>query len=279
MTDKYDQLFQAWRLEKENEELQQLPDHFLAEMDDYTITLNKSNLEGISLKEKITKQESDQANKMLKGLTKLRLVKIVKAELELTPINAAHLTTGEKRLHANLRQLLSDYTNRALQQQTDPIPIKQKPRSILTSEKKEKNYMVLRFIKPLPAIMGTDLKAYGPFKAEDVASIPHENALNLIRRGIAKEVKLPNPRALKRCTPIKSEAPTVCFWLSFMESVGAKIACARSTPRVPVFGAPVVVPSGTSAAQFAPLTAGFGTQFTGGPMPNAAAPNTAKASS
>ena len=50
--------------------------------------------------------------------------------------------------------------------------------------------MVLRFLKPLPAIMGIDLKAYGPFDAEDVASIPRENALNLIRRGIAKEVEI-----------------------------------------------------------------------------------------
>jgi DNA replication factor GINS len=190
MTNKFHQLLQAWRREKENEELQKIPDHFIAEMDHYTIALNKSNLEGSSLKEKITKQESDQANKMLKSLTKLRLAKIVNAELERLPINATNLTPREKHLHANLRQLLSDYTYRDLEHQTEPIQVKQKPQSILTSEQREKNYVVLRFIKPLPAIMGIDLKAYGPFKAEDVASLPRENALNLIRRGLAKEVKI-----------------------------------------------------------------------------------------
>jgi DNA replication factor GINS len=190
MTDRYHQLLQAWRREKENEELQQIPDHFLTEMDNYTLILNKSILEGTSLKERITKQESDQATKMLNDLTKLRLAKIVKSELERLPINATHLTPKEKHLHANFRQLLSDYTQRAPYQQTTSIPIKQEPSSILKPEQREKNYMVLRFLKPLPAIMGTDLKAYGPFKAEDVASVPQENALNLIRRGIAKEVKI-----------------------------------------------------------------------------------------
>jgi DNA replication initiation complex subunit (GINS family) len=38
--------------------------------------------------------------------------------------------------------------------------------------------------------MGIDMRAYGPFNKEDVASIPRQNALNLIRRGIAKPVDI-----------------------------------------------------------------------------------------
>jgi DNA replication initiation complex subunit (GINS family) len=37
--------------------------------------------------------------------------------------------------------------------------------------------------------MGTDMKTYGPFAAEDVASLPAQNAENLIRKGIAQEVE------------------------------------------------------------------------------------------
>jgi DNA replication initiation complex subunit (GINS family) len=37
--------------------------------------------------------------------------------------------------------------------------------------------------------MGVDMKTYGPFKAEDVASLPAQNADNLIRKGIAKLVE------------------------------------------------------------------------------------------
>ena len=38
--------------------------------------------------------------------------------------------------------------------------------------------------------MGVDMMTYGPFKAEDVASLPAPNAENLIRKGIAKEVEI-----------------------------------------------------------------------------------------
>ena len=50
---------------------------------------------------------------------------------------------------------------------------------------------VVRFLQAVPAIMGIDMKTYGPFKPEDVVSLPVENAENLIRRGIAKEVEIP----------------------------------------------------------------------------------------
>jgi DNA replication initiation complex subunit (GINS family) len=49
---------------------------------------------------------------------------------------------------------------------------------------------VVRFLQAVPAIMGIDMKSYGPFEPEDVASIPAENAENLIRRGIAKGVEI-----------------------------------------------------------------------------------------
>ncbi len=51
-------------------------------------------------------------------------------------------------------------------------------------------YKVLRFLKPVPAIMGVDMKTYGPFNPEDVASLPEENAENLIRRGFAMVVEI-----------------------------------------------------------------------------------------
>ena len=43
----------------------------------------------------------------------------------------------------------------------------------------------LRFVKNIPAIMGADLKSYGPFIVEDVASLPVENARMLVKQGLA----------------------------------------------------------------------------------------------
>src|SRR2546428_3544896 len=39
--------------------------------------------------------------------------------------------------------------------------------------------IVIRFLKPIDQIIGSDLQKYGPFDAEDVATLPFENALAL----------------------------------------------------------------------------------------------------
>jgi DNA replication initiation complex subunit (GINS family) len=43
----------------------------------------------------------------------------------------------------------------------------------------------VRFLKNIPAIMGADMKSYGPFVAEDVASLPPQNAQILVKQGLA----------------------------------------------------------------------------------------------
>ena len=49
--------------------------------------------------------------------------------------------------------------------------------------------VVLRFLQDIPAIIGSDMKTYGPFLAEDVGSLPDENAKILVRQGLAKLVE------------------------------------------------------------------------------------------
>jgi len=48
--------------------------------------------------------------------------------------------------------------------------------------------VVVRFLKPIDKIMGTDLHTYGPFEAEDVATLPFENASALIGKKIAMKI-------------------------------------------------------------------------------------------
>ncbi|MDI6690628.1 MAG: hypothetical protein QME50_02025, partial [Candidatus Bathyarchaeota archaeon] len=55
---------------------------------------------------------------------------------------------------------------------------------------KEHKVVVLRFIKDVPAIIGSDMKTYGPFKSEDIASLPAENAKILIKQGLAEKVEV-----------------------------------------------------------------------------------------
>jgi len=46
--------------------------------------------------------------------------------------------------------------------------------------------MEIRFLKDTPAIVGTDFKTYGPFKKDDIAALPSENAKIFIKVGIAE---------------------------------------------------------------------------------------------
>jgi len=48
--------------------------------------------------------------------------------------------------------------------------------------------IVVRFLKPIDRIVGSDLEKYGPFEAEDVATIPFENATSLIGKKIAVKI-------------------------------------------------------------------------------------------
>jgi DNA replication initiation complex subunit (GINS family) len=50
--------------------------------------------------------------------------------------------------------------------------------------------MTLRFAKSTPTIIGLDMKTYGPFMVEDVASLPVENAKILIKQGLAVLVEV-----------------------------------------------------------------------------------------
>ena len=55
-------------------------------------------------------------------------------------------------------------------------------------EETAKGRIKIRLVQPLPAIICTDLRHYGPFKKGDVVEIPQENAKILIRHGMAEEV-------------------------------------------------------------------------------------------
>jgi DNA replication factor GINS len=45
-------------------------------------------------------------------------------------------------------------------------------------------------MKDVPAIVGVDLKTYGPFKVEDVGSLPAENAKTLIKQGLTQKINI-----------------------------------------------------------------------------------------
>jgi DNA replication factor GINS len=49
--------------------------------------------------------------------------------------------------------------------------------------------IIVRFVKPMEKFIGVDMEGYGPFRQEDIAVIPFENARSLIENNHAIEVQ------------------------------------------------------------------------------------------
>jgi DNA replication factor GINS len=60
--------------------------------------------------------------------------------------------------------------------------------SLVQNHKTKK--VVIRFLTDVDEIIGADLEKYGPFKSEDIATIPYENAQALIIKNVATKVHL-----------------------------------------------------------------------------------------
>lgn len=197
MRTRYTRLHEAWDKETKNEVLQNIPDNFLHEMKEYVQQLNKTTASTDTLSGSLTTTERRYANQMLKELNEIRLNKIIKSEVNGLPLDAQAMTPEEQKLHSNLRQLLTGYRQGAElptpKPQPEPKPRPKPERKAPTPppkiEEKDTELVLVRFLQPLPAIMGVDMKAYGPFQPEELANIPRQNAENLINRGVAKAVQ------------------------------------------------------------------------------------------
>jgi DNA replication factor GINS len=205
MTDEYRILYDSWKKEKQRTDIQPLPEGFYSVMTSYSTLLREQNrtADKSTVMGKLVEKEHDYVDKMLQDLNRLRLYKLVTAEFNGTPVEPLNLTAEEKHLQVDLRRLLAAHTQGMKQSlygrepkaeapqmaappQVTPRPAPPPPVHHIETGGPLK---VVRFTQSLPAIMGTDMKTYGPFKAEDVASLPAPNADNLIRKGIAKLVE------------------------------------------------------------------------------------------
>ncbi|MGA8855917.1 MAG: hypothetical protein WB643_02000, partial [Candidatus Bathyarchaeia archaeon] len=120
--------------------------------------------------------EKDVAKRLLDEIKQTRLHKIVNAARDGSEISTNDLTDEERRLVEHFNESLSNYKEHDTPKQGDSLPEDQTELS------------VVRFLDNVPEIVGVDLKIYGPYKKEDVGSLPNQNAQALIKQGLAKEI-------------------------------------------------------------------------------------------
>jgi DNA replication initiation complex subunit (GINS family) len=93
------------------------------------------------------------------------------------------LTVEEEKLYGEIASSIESYQNflkGVLSGNSSAVKVEAK-------EKPKKR--VLRFLREVPSIIGADMKPYGPFKPEDIASVPVENAKMLVKQGLAVEIE------------------------------------------------------------------------------------------
>jgi len=118
----------------------------------------------------------------MEELAKLRFKKIVERTTSSRPVEKEALTAEEERILLGMKPSIESFQSF----------LKEFLRGKITrvEGKSELSKRVLvRFLKEVPAIVGADLKVYGPFLAEDVVTLPTENAKVLVKHGVAMEIE------------------------------------------------------------------------------------------
>ena len=184
----YNKLYSIWKNEKTTKDLQPLPSSFYEELREYVSLIKReiALVDENSVKASLLKVEKKNIEYLITDLLESRYLKYVETIKIGDIINPDVIVEEESEINSSL--LLS---RRSLKQLLSNIFEGHEPRLEVKIKKEEKPKRILvRFLQSVPAIVGTDLKLYGPFKIEDVATLPVENAEIFIKRGIAEQVRL-----------------------------------------------------------------------------------------
>jgi len=164
--------------ETENDLIQEINPDFYRNLSDFIGDLKKQEFDGVE--SKIKETIIDTATELTSLLINIRLDKISKSD----NIDFKNLLDEEKFI-LDAEEEQRERTEMIL---SATINGKSKFLESISQNHKTKT-VVIRFLKEVDEIIGADLEKYGPFKTEDVATIPYENAQALIAKNIATKVR------------------------------------------------------------------------------------------
>jgi len=179
----YRELYEIWRRELSDSRLQVLPKGFYLELTQYVrrILSNMRMLDESTEKAKLLEREWKNVQKMVKELLNSRFSKLLAGIFYRKPLDEEALTEEERKIYSkidSLKGIIDGFIKDVLEGRCE-----------IEEKLKERKYILIRFVKDVPAIVGSDMKTYGPFKPEDLATLPVENARILIKQGAAVEVE------------------------------------------------------------------------------------------
>jgi DNA replication factor GINS len=179
----YNELYDAWKRELQNRELEKLPSDFYSKVAEYVKRLREETrmLDKRTVKANLLKKEVQNSRHMVRELVQSRYRKIIKILAEGGKVPSDVLTPEEDGIFkatSPVAEMYQGFTRNILRGQLPKVEVAQ-----------EHKRVPLRFLKDVPSIIGADMKTYGPFKVEDVASLPVENAKILSKQGLAEMIE------------------------------------------------------------------------------------------
>jgi DNA replication factor GINS len=163
--------------EIEDDSISEIDPNFYRNLADFIGNLQKQEFDGVENKIKDTMVE--MVTELTSLLIEIRVDKISKN----SDLKISHLLDEEK----FILDSQEDQKERIEMIVSATINGKSKFLESLAQNHKTKK-IVIRFLNEVDEIIGADLEKYGPFKTEDIATIPYENAQALIAKNIATKV-------------------------------------------------------------------------------------------
>ncbi|WP_455364387.1 DNA replication complex subunit Gins51 [[Eubacterium] cellulosolvens] len=176
----YHKILKVWRSEKTNQQIQPLDTDFYNDLKHYISQLeqdlNRPNIS--SLNHRLLTIEIQNVKRLANEIIRTRLTKMVhdiQNGIQLTP---DQIPDEEHKIIQNLNTITE-------------IKDRLKDFTVITQHKakNQKKKKLIRMLQPLKKVVCIDMKAYGPFEAEDVVTLPEENANILIEKGLAVGVE------------------------------------------------------------------------------------------
>lgn len=163
--------------ETESDSILELEPGFYRNLSDFLGNLKKQEFDGIE--SKIKQSLIDMTSELTSLLLTIRLEKTIKSD----GIDFTNLLDEEKFI-LDTEEQKRERTEMIL---SATINGKSKFLESISQNHKTKT-IVLRFLQNVDEIVGADLQKYGPFKPEDIATLPYENAQALITKKVATKI-------------------------------------------------------------------------------------------
>lgn len=164
--------------ETENDSIQELDPELYISISNFVGNLKSEGYDGVEGKVK------DHLVTMFSELTSLLLKIRVEKAIKLTDSSNSNLLDEEKYIldsEEEKQERMDIILSSTLNGKSKFL------NSVATKHKTKST--VVRFLKEADQMIGADLAKYGPYKVEDVATIPYENAQALISKNIAKKIR------------------------------------------------------------------------------------------